>query len=316
MTDSKTSFRCGTVGIIGRPNVGKSTFLNQVLGQKVSITSGKPQTTRNRVVGIYNAEGVQAILVDTPGHHDARGELNRRMVRAAEAALQEVDLVVMMVDLVPAVRQVQAGKEVLSKGEAILLEAVAEAGHPCILALNKVDVVAPEAMLPVIDAWRKRHDFAAVVPFSALTGAGADALLAEIVDKLPEHPPFFPTDQLMDNSERFVVSEIIREKLFHLLQDELPYAVAVEIESWDEEQRVGEGELRPFVRIHARILVERSSQKGIVIGRGGQMLKRVGTLARKDIQKLLGCGVYLELFVAVENNWTRNKRILRELGYE
>ncbi len=316
MTESKPSFRCGYVGIVGRPNVGKSTFLNQVLGQKVSITSGKPQTTRNRVVGIYNGEGVQAILVDTPGHHDAHSELNRRMVRAAEAALQEVDLAVMMVDLVPAVRQVQADKAILSRGEAALLSAVAEAGHPCILALNKVDVVPPEAVLPVIDAWRRRHDFAAVVPFSALTGAGAEILLAEIVDKLPRHPPFFPTDQLMDNSERFVVSEIIREKLFHLLQDELPYAVAVEIESWDEEQRVAEGGPRPFVRIHARILVERPSQKGIVIGRGGQMLKRVGTLARKDIQRLLGCGVYLELFVAVESNWTRNRRILRELGYE
>jgi len=307
------NFRCGYVGIVGRPNVGKSTFLNKALGQKVSITSGKPQTTRNRVMGIYNAEGVQAVLVDTPGHHDARSELNRRMVHAAEAALAEVDLVVLMIDLVPATKAAGADKAVLSKGEEVLLERIAAEGHPCILALNKVDIIPRQALLPVIDAWRTKHDFAAVVPFSALTGDGVEPLLAEITRLLPKHPPFFPTDQLMDSSERFVVAEIIREKLFHLLQEELPYSVAVEIEAFDEEER---GDDRPFVKINARIIVERSSQKGIVIGRGGQMLKRVGTLARKDIQRLLGCGVYLELFVAVENNWTKNGRLLRQLGYE
>jgi len=307
------NFRCGYVGIVGRPNVGKSTFLNKALGQKVSITSGKPQTTRNRVMGIYNTDGVQAILVDTPGHHDARSELNRRMVHAAESALTEVDVALLMIDLVPATHQVTSEKAVLSRGEEILLERIAEEGHPCVLALNKVDIVSRATLLPVIDAWSKRHDFAAIVPFSALTGDGVDQLMGEITTLLPEHPPFFPTDQLMDSSERFVVAEIIREKLFHLLQEELPYAVAVEIEKFDEGQRK---DAKPFIKIHARIIVERSSQKGIVIGRGGQMLKRVGTLARKDIQKLLGCGVYLELFVAVENNWTKNTRILRSLGYE
>ncbi len=307
------NFRCGYIGIVGRPNVGKSTFLNRVLDQKVSITSAKPQTTRNRVVGIYNAPGVQAILVDTPGHHDARSELNRRMVRTAEAALAEVDVALLMIDMIPAARQARSGKELLSQGERVLLEQVQAAGIPCVLALNKVDAVEPELCLPVIDAWRQLHDFVAVVPFSAQTGEGAPALLQALVEQLPEHPPFFPDDQLMDTSERFVVAEIIREKLFHLLQDELPYSVAVEIEAFDEQQRE---EARPFVRIGARILVERPSQKGIVIGRGGQMLKRVGTLARKDIQRILGCGVHLDLFVAVEPNWTRNKRILRDLGYE
>jgi len=312
-------YRSGYVALVGRPNAGKSTLLNHVLGEKVSITSHKPQTTRNRVVGIYNvpptdgAGGVQAILVDTPGHHEAQSELNRRMVRAAEAALAEVDVVALLIDLVPAVRQVRGEREIISRGELALLERIQAAGHPCVLALNKIDVVPRELALPVIDAWRRLHDFAAVVPFSALTGVGVEALMGELVQRLPQHPPFFPTDQLMDSSERFVVSEIIREKLFHLLNQELPYSTAVVIEAFEEESR---GDGRAFVRVGAKILVERSSQKGIVIGRGGQMLRRIGTLARKDIQRLLGCGVHLDLFVSIDKDWTRNARALRRLGYD
>ena len=311
------NFRSGYIALIGRPNAGKSTLLNKVLGEKVSITSHKPQTTRNRVVGIYNGEvsgaGVQAILVDTPGHYEAQSELNRRMVRAAEGALAEVDAVALLIDLVPAVRQVQAGRDVLSRGERALLDLVKSAGHPCVLGLNKIDVVSRALALPVIEAWRTLHDFAAVVPFSALTGLGVDGLMGELVSRLPVHPPFFPTDQLMDGSERFVVSEIIREKLFHLLNQELPYSTAVVIEAFEEEDR---GDGRAFVRVGAKILVERSSQKGIVIGKGGQMLRRVGTLARKDIQKLLGCGVHLDLFVSIDKDWTRSARALRRLGYD
>lgn len=307
-----STHRAGYVGIVGRPNAGKSTFLNKVLGQKLSITSRKPQTTRNRVVGIHNTDQVQAILVDTPGHHEAWTELNKRMVKVAEDTLADVDAVLMVVDLVPAVHQARAGNAIRSAGEDALLQLAAAAGHPVVLALNKIDVIDPAWALPVIEAWRERHPFHAVIPCSALTGDGVDRVMGTLEGLLPEHPPFFPKDQATDASERFVVAELIREKAFHLLEAELPYAVAVEIEEFDESQREGE---RPRVRILARVLVERPSQKPIVIGRGGQMLKRIGTLARQDIQRLLSASVHLELFVRVEPDWTRRGRVLDELGY-
>lgn len=308
-----TPHRCGYVGIVGRPNTGKSTLLNRVLGQKISITSKKAQTTRNRVVGILNEDGYQAILVDTPGHHEAWSSLNKALVREVEKTLQEVDVVCLLVDLLPAIHAAKKGKAILSKGEEILLAACAQTGVPIVLGLNKADVVEPQWILPVIAAWQAAGELAEVVPLSALKGEGVDALMNELVTRLPEHPAYFPKDQLMDGSERFVVAEIIREKLFHLLDQELPYSVAVELLTFEEEERDGD---RPLVRIFARILVERPSQKGIVIGKGGAMLKQIGTLARKEIQQLLDCRVRLDLHVKVIKDWTRNPRVLRELGLD
>ena len=306
------SYRCGYVGIFGRPNTGKSTFLNRVLGQKVSIVSHRPQTTRNRVVGIHTTDEVQAILVDTPGHHDAHGELNRRIVKAAEAALDDVDVVLLLADLTRGVHQARAERAILSKGEEILFERIAERGKPVVLGLNKVDAVDKEWVLPVIDAWSQVGTFEAVVPFSALKGKGHLDVLAACTSRLPEGPRLFDEDQLMDNSERFVVAELVREKLFHTLRDELPYQTAVEVESFVEDERGGQ----PFVTIGCRILVERSSQKGIVIGKRGATIKKIGSTARRDIERLLACRVHLELFVAVEPNWSRNPRKLQALGYE
>lgn len=306
------SFRCGYVGIFGRPNTGKSTFLNRVLGQKVSIVSHRPQTTRNRVVGIHTTDEVQAILIDTPGHHDAHGELNRRIVKAAEAALDDVDVVLLLADVTRSVHQAKAERAILSKGEEILLERIADRGKPVVLGLNKVDAVDKEWVLPVIDAWSQVGTFEAIVPFSALKGKNHLDVLEACTSRLPEGPPLFDEDQLMDNSERFVVAELVREKLFHTLRDELPYQTAVEVESFVEDERGG----KPFVSIACRILVERASQKGIVIGKRGATIKKIGSTARHDIERLLNCRVHLELFVAVEPNWSRNPRVLSSLGYE
>lgn len=302
------SHRAGYIGILGRPNTGKSTFLNRVLGQKVSITSSKAQTTRNRVVGIHSTDDLQAVLVDTPGHHEAWSKLNRALVREAEAALLEVDAVLLLIDLVPAVLAAKEGRVILSKGEEVLLERCQSSKLPVVLGLNKVDLVEQAWVLPVIEAWSQRHAFVSIVPFSALKGRGTDHVMEQVCALLPEHEAFFPKDQLMDTTERFVVSEIIREKLIHNLAQELPYSTAVRIERFQEEEE--------RVQINAVVLVERASQKGIVIGKGGAMLKRVGTQARYDIQKLLGCRVRLDIHVKVERDWTNNVRILRELGLE
>ena len=233
------------------------------------------------------------------------GALNRP---PRDGALLEVDVVLLLVDLVPAVAAAKQERDILSKGERVLMERIQARKLPVVLGLNKVDVVEPEWVLPVIDAWRSVHDFVAIVPFSALRGVGTDDLMTQTCGLLPEHPPFFPEDQLMDSSEKFVVSEIIREKLFHNLDQELPYSTAVRIERFLEESE--------RVHINAVVMVERNSQKGIVIGKGGSMLKRIGTQARKDIQRLLGCRVRLDIHVKVERDWTNNPRILRELGLE
>ncbi len=305
--------RAGYVGLIGRPNVGKSTLLNRVLGQKVAATANKPQTTRNRIAGIYNAPGVQAVIVDTPGIHRARSRLNKSMVRAALDTVQEVDLLVWLVDAAELVDCAQAERPIITGGDAWIADQIAEIGKQVVIVVNKIDQVERLWLLPVLEACSARLPAAKLVPTSALKGDGIQDLLAVITDNLPENPPFFPPDQLMEQSERFVVAEILREKVVRLTEKELPYVTAVEIEQFDEEEREGE---RAYVHIHARIIVERKSQKGIVIGRRGAMIKRIGTQARLDIQRLLGAGVHLQLFVAVEADWTRNPRLLRELGYE
>ena len=303
--------RAGYVGLIGRPNVGKSTLLNRVLGQKVSITSPKPQTTRNRVVGIWNGAGVQALLVDTPGIHNALDPLNQAMVTAALTTLEQVEVVCWIVDAAEAAARVRHGEPAIGTADENLATRIEATGSPVVLAFNKIDRIEPLQLLPLIDAWRQRLELAACVPISAMDGDGVPALLDEISTLLPEHPPFYPADQLTEQTERFLVAEMIRERIFHLTEREIPYATAVEIEVFDESERDGP---KPLVRIAARILVERPSQKAIVIGRRGSMIRQIGTDARKDIEDLLDTHVFLELFVAVEPGWSEKTRALRELG--
>lgn len=297
---SVSDHRAGFVALIGRPNAGKSTLLNRLLGQKVAITSSKPQTTRNRIAGILTGPDMQAILLDTPGLHKPKGRLNRALVRAAEAAVEEVDAVCWVVDLTRF-----QGFDPAHEAIARLVDA---AGKPVAVALNKLDKVARPSALPRIALFAERLSGAEVVPISARTGENVDALVGVWHTQLPPGPPLYPPDQIADVSLRFLVAEVIREKVFRFTRQEIPYATAVQIERFDERD--------DKVDIYARILVQRDSQKGIVIGRGGQMLKRIGTEARREIAELLGARVYLELFVGVQKDWTENPRILRELGIE
>ena len=290
--------RSGWVAIVGRPNVGKSTLLNRVLGQKVSIVSRRPQTTRNRVLGIYNQEDLQILFLDTPGIHDARGVLNRRMVDEAVAALDDVELVLLLID---------PRQEADPATGTALLERLGSRGAKVLLVPNKIDLVRRDHLLPLIAAWSEAASFDAIVPISAHKGDGVDRLMDEIASRLPPGPAWFDKEAVTDVTERFVVSELIREAAFQFLDKELPYALAVEIEDFVEK--------RDLVRILARIWVERDSQKGIVIGRGGQMLKRIGSVARREIERLLRAQVYLEITVGVDPKWTRRKRAVERLGH-
>ncbi len=294
----ETPHRSGYVAIVGRPNVGKSTLLNEILGTKVSIVSRRPQTTRNRVLGIYNRDDVQALFLDTPGIHEARGLLNKRMVDEAVGALKDVDLVVFMID---------PRREKDPEQDRLVLDRLVAAGLPVVLVPNKIDTIPKEELLPLIAAWSAAHDFAAVVPVSALKGDGVGELLKAVVGRLDEGPAWFPKDQITDATERFVVAELIREAAFRFLDQELPYSLAVEIEEFDEGGKT--------VRIMARLWVERESQKPIVIGRKGSMLKRIGTTARIEIEKLLGTKVFLQLSVGVDPRWTRHRRAVERLGH-
>ncbi len=301
MPTTNDSHRSGYVAIVGRPNVGKSTLLNEVLGTKLSIVSFRPQTTRNRVMGIYNRDDVQVVFLDTPGIHEARGLLNKRMVDQALGALNDVDLVLMMID---------ARTESDPSTDALMLERIQSKGVPLLLAINKVDLVDKESLLPVIEAWAEAASPLAIVPVSAIKGSGVEDLLDVVSQRLPLGPAYFPKDQLSDVSERFVVSELIREKLFVQLDKELPYSLAVEIEEWEEPRKEGD-----VVRILARIWVERDSQKAIVIGKKGARIKQVGVAARKDIEGLLDSRVFLKLTVGVKKGWTRKKTVVEDLGH-
>ncbi len=294
------AFRSGFVSIIGRPNVGKSTLLNRILGEKIVITSDKPQTTRNRIKGIHNTPGAQIVFIDTPGIHRAKSLLNRYMVDEALASLREVDVILFLVEA-----DQPAGSQ-----ETLVLEVLGGAAAPVILVLNKIDLVPKESLLERIAGYASLYPFKEIVPVSALSGDGVERLVACVEGYLPEGPVYFPDDILTDLPERFLVAEIIREKVFRLTRDEVPYAVAVEVESFKERP---DGSL---ISITAAINVERDSQKGIIIGKKGAMLKKIGMEARREIEQLLDAKVFLELFVRVRKEWSENPRLLKELGYE
>lgn len=300
--------RMGTVALVGAPNAGKSTLLNGILGQRLAITSSKPQTTRDRIVGIHNVPGAQMILVDTPGLHTARSELNRMMVRRALGALSECDVALWVVDGVGAARRAESGQPPLDSTHEHVANALADAGRPAVIALNKIDVVPRLLLLPVIAALSERTG-AEVMPVSGLTGDGVEGLLQLVASGLPEGAARFDPDDWTPLSERFLAAEIIREKVFRMTEQEVPYAVAVVVNAFDESER-NENK----VRVQADLVVERDSQKGILIGKGGEMLKRIGTAARKDLVDLLGARVHLELFVRVERDWAHDARGLRRLG--
>jgi GTPase len=304
MTMSDKPVKSGMVALVGPPNAGKSTLMNSLLGQKISIVSPRPQTTRNRILGILNEAEYQIVLVDTPGLHKSREPLNREMVKIAMTSLTEVDVVVFLIDI-----SLPLPNAVRKERDREFAEYMQEVTCPAILVLNKVDLIAKEKLLPMIEAYAGLYPFKAIVPVSAVTGDGTVDLLREMLAELPYGPRYFPEDIPTDASERFLVAEIIREKVFLLTGQEIPYSTAVTIESFTED------EAKKLVTIHATIVIERASQKGIVIGRGGQKLKSIGSAARKDIEELLGARVLLKLWVKVKRNWSQDEHFLKELGF-
>lgn len=293
----KNDFRSGFVAVIGRPNAGKSTLLNTLLGQKILIISDKPQTTRNRIQCILTEERGQIIFFDTPGIHKPRHRLGEYMVTAAKSTLKGVDFAVYVVD----------ASLTLGAGDEYVLEIIKESGIPCILALNKIDLLSKDEIIQKIAEFSKLADFKEIIPISALNSENTSKLLDLIFADLPPGPMYFPADEVTDQPERFIIAELIREKLLHLTREEVPHSVAVVVEQMQAK--------RTLTKIAAVILVERDSQKGIVIGRQGSVLKEVGKLAREDIEDLLGCKVFLELYVKVRKDWRNQQTHLKELGY-
>ncbi|MBI3609713.1 MAG: GTPase Era [Nitrospirae bacterium] len=300
-------FHSGFISIIGRPNVGKSTLLNRILLEKIAIVSDKPQTTRNRILGVKHLPQTQIVFLDTPGIYKPKYKLNQRMVRVALSTLDEVDLVFFLVEATDAVSTGRRGPTAGS-GDQFIMERLKELETPVILVLNKLDLIKKEKTIPLVEEYMRQHKFAEVVPISALTGDNVDRLIEVAVKYLPEGEPFFPPDVVTDQPIRFIAAETIREKILHHTREEIPYSVAVVIEEFVEEPE------RP-VHIRALILVERDSQKGILIGKKGAMLKTVGTEARLELEALLGTKVFLELWVKVQQDWRSDESVLKELGY-
>ena len=293
------TFLSGFVALVGPPNVGKSTLLNRILNEKLAIVSPKPQTTRNRIIGVYHGEGYQMVFIDTPGIHRTYTPLHKSMVASAQAVFKEVDIIAAMIDM-----HHPDAPEI-----SIILSNLRRSKIPSLLVINKIDRGEKAKLLPIMDAYRKRYPFDAIIPISALTGDGVDRLLGQLQSMLKAGPALFPRDMKTDQSESFLVSEIIREKIYHLTSRELPYSSAVTVESIEENSE------RNMVSIEARIHVESESQKGILIGHGGRMIKSIGQASREDIERMLGSKVFLDLKVRVEKNWSKNPRALRRLGY-
>jgi GTP-binding protein Era len=293
------TFKSGFIAIAGPPNVGKSTLLNRIAGAKISIVSPKPQTTRNRVTGILNGTDFQMVFVDTPGIHKTRTALHQSMVSSALATFSEVDIVLFMI-------QMGARKE---EDMPSLLDNLRGIKKPVFLIINKIDKVNKEKVLPIIDEYGRLHSFREIIPISALKGYGVDKLLEELKTRLAPGPQFFPPDMQTDQTEDFWISEVIREKLYFHIRQEVPYSCAVVIDNVEDVQG------KDLLRIAARICVETDSQKGIVIGQGGRMIKSIGRSARLELEKIFGTGVFLDLVVRVEKNWSKDTRALRRLGY-
>lgn len=287
------------MSLIGRPNAGKSTLLNRLVGAKLAIVSPRPQTTRNRITAIRNFPDAQVVFVDTPGLHAGGGRLAELMLKTAQRAVEDVDLVCLVVDAVAP-----------GEPDALVLEPLRAYGGPVFCVLNKIDrLAAKDRLLPLMDVWRGAHAFAEIVPVSASDGTNCDRLLRLVVGRLPEHPAYFPPDATSDQPETFYVAEVVREKIFRLTRQEVPYAAAVRVESLTERQRPERLDIR------ATIFLEQESQKGIVIGKGGAMLKRIGTEARQELERFFGVPVFLGLTVQVRRNWRRDDRALREFGF-
>jgi GTP-binding protein Era len=313
-------YRSGFAALIGRPNVGKSTLLNRLTGEKLAIVSPKPQTTRNRILGVVTRSDGQVALLDTPGVHDAKGRLNRYMVDIALRALQEVDLVLMLVE--PTDAKVDSPE--IGPANELVLERLRQAKKPTILVINKVDQIAKPLILPLIARYQSEYPFLEVVPISAMKGDGVGQLFDLVLANLPEAPAMFDEGMLTDQAERTLVAEYVREQLLRHTKQEVPYSAAVVIDDFDESERdvVRNGPIKKpggrtgLVHIDATIYVERDSQKAIVIGKKGQMLKTIGTDARKSIERLLGTNVYLALRVQVEPRWSERPDALKKMGYE
>ncbi len=292
------NFRSGYVALVGRPNAGKSTLLNRLVGEKIAAVSNKPQTTRFKILGIVNRPEGQIVLVDTPGVHKPGYELNRRMMSAVHDALLGVDVVCLIRDASAAT----------GNGDRFVLDLVKQSDKPAILLLNKTDKLADKSqLLPLIELYQKEHEWKAIVPISALKGDQIEQLLHEMSENLPEGAPIFSDDEFTDQSMRALAAEIVREKILETTGEEIPYVTAVVTERWEEERE-------DFTRIYCTIFVERDSQKKIIIGRGAQRLKQIGTRARGEIEKMLGHRCHLQLFVKVEEDWRDKQRLLNEMG--
>jgi len=291
--------KSGFVAIIGRPNAGKSTLLNSILERKIAIISDKPQTTRNRITGILNREEAQIIFLDTPGIHKPKHKLGQYMVDIAQVTLEEVDVIYYMVDATTS----------FGSGEQYIIDKLAKVNTPVFLILNKTDLLKPEQILEIIGQWQKRKDFPEIFPISALKGENIAKLIDKTIEYLPEGPKYYPDDAVTDQPEQVVITELIREKILHLTREEIPHSIAVILDMMEK---------RPndTVYLGATIFVERDSQKGIIIGKKGEMLKKIGSAARKDIEFLLGNKVFLELWVKVKEDWRNKENILRNLGYD
>jgi GTPase len=292
-------FKSGFIGIIGRPNVGKSTLLNKIIGEKIAITSRKPQTTRNRITGIKNIENGQMIFVDTPGIHRPTTPLNQFMVAAAKDTFRSADILLFVVEAAKGVH----------RDDQLIIESLESVRLPVILLINKIDLVRKGNLLPVIDQFRQLFPFSEIIPISAISGDGLPIVLGEIWKLLQEGPRYFPDDMMTDRTERFIAAEIIREKIIMLTHQEIPYATAVLVDSFKEDEQ------KNLLVIQATINVAKDSQKGILIGKKGSMLKEIGKRARQDMERFFAARVYLELFVRVRKDWTHDEGMLKELGY-
>lgn len=290
-------FYSGFVAIVGRPNVGKSTFLNRVIGQKIAIMSDKPQTTRNKIQGVYTTKDAQIVFIDTPGIHKPQNKLGDFMMESALSALKEVDAVLFMVN----------ATEHRGAGDNFIIDHLKTVEKPIYLLINKIDEISPDDIMPIIEQYKNALPFKDVYPISALQGNNVPELIETLVKTLPNGPQYYPADEVTDHPERFVISELIREKVLELTRQEIPHSTAVVVESIKDEQSL--------LRIRATIIVERDGQKGIVIGKGGEMLKKIGTLARKDIENMMGNKVFLELWVKVVPHWRDKANLLNSYGY-